>query len=57
MRGKGFTKSGSLWELEAWRDRADSRDADQGLTQMGNLDHPLFIVPDPKEAKAAKRPA
>jgi hypothetical protein len=48
-RGKGFKKSGSLLALEASTDRADRLDADEGITQMGNLDDPLFIVPDPKE--------
>ncbi len=50
-RGKGFKKHASLCVLEAQTDRADRRDADEGITQMGNLDDPLFIVPDPKEAR------
>jgi hypothetical protein len=49
-RGKGFKKDGSLWALEAQTDRADNLDAQQGVTNIGNLDDPLFIVPAKKAA-------
>lgn len=47
-RGKGFKKGRELWVIESWVDPATATGAvsNGDLTNIGNLDNPLFIVPD-----------
>jgi len=50
-RGKGFKRGGEMWVIESWADLAASADDDAGMTHVGNLDHPLFILPPPVKVR------
>jgi len=43
-RGKGFKRGRDLIVIESWTDPANQLADAPSLTNVGNLDHPLFIV-------------
>jgi hypothetical protein len=44
-RGKGFRRGRELIVIESWADLANEAGGEPSLTNVGNLDNPLFIVP------------
>ena len=44
-RGQGFRRGSELIVIESWADLASEAAGAPSLTNVGNLDDPLFIVP------------
>jgi hypothetical protein len=44
-RGQGFRRGRELIVIESWTDLASEAGGAPSLTNIGNLDNPLFIVP------------
>ena len=57
-RGKGFKKGRELWVIKSWVDPATATGAvsNGDLTNIGDLDNPLFIVPADGGSRPHGRP-